>query len=267
MIMKMSKYRIITLLVAIFALFLFGQETYAETVPSVQSASNSLNDGFIDIKIGSEEKGGDPVVKMLLMVFLMSIGPSLVIMFTHFTYVVIVLSMTRQALGTMNIPPNQVLIGLAIFISAYIMFPVLNQVYKEAWIPLEKNKIETVEALKIAEKPLKKYMLDNTYEKDLSMMMKIRGDKKPTSYKDVSILAAVPAFSLTQIQKGLFTGMMIYWTFIFIDMIIGGLLMYMGMMMLPPMIISLPIKILIFIYLGGYSKITEIIFKTVQVSS
>ncbi|MFP3725765.1 flagellar biosynthesis protein flip [Priestia filamentosa] len=260
--MKMSKYKIIAGLITIFALFLFGHDAYAATSDS----GSSLSDGFIDIKIGEEGKG-DPVVKMLMTVFLMSIGPSLIIMCTHFTYIVIVLGMTRQALGVTNIPPNQVLIGLALFISAYLMFPVLNQVYQEAWVPLEQNKIETVEALKIAEKPLKKYMLDNTYEKDLSMVMKIREEKKPTSYDDVSILAAVPAFSLTQIQKGLFTGMMIYWTFIFIDMIIGGLLMYMGMMMLPPMIISLPVKILVFIYLGGYAKITEIIFKTVQISS
>jgi len=259
--MKVSKYKIVSLLVAIFALFLFGHEAFAAT-----SSNQPLNDGFIDIKIG-DDNHGDPVVKMLMTVFLMSIAPSLVIMCTHFTYVVIVLSMTRQALGTTNIPPNQVLIGLAIFISAYLMFPVLNQVYQDAWVPLEENKIETVEALKIAEKPLKKYMLDNTYEKDLSMVMKIREEKKPTSYNDVSFLAAVPAFTLTQIQKGLFTGMMIYWTFIFIDMIVGGLLMYMGMMMLPPMIISLPVKVLIFIYLGGYAKITEIIFKSVHISS
>lgn len=256
---KLSKYSLFSIVITIFALFVFSNVTYA----APQAPSSPISDGFIDIKIGNEEKG-DPIVQMLLTVFLLSIAPSLVIMFTNFTYVVIVLSMTRQALGTMNIPPNQVLIGLAMFITAYMMFPVMNQVYNDAYVPLQENKVETVEALKLAEKPLKKHMLDNTYEKDLKLFLEIREDKKPTSYEDVSILAAVPAFTLTQIQKGLFTGMMILWTFVFLDLIVSGLLMYMGMMMIPPMMISLPFKVLIFIYLGGYAKITEILFKSVS---
>lgn len=227
------------------------------------AANTSLMDG-VDLSIDGSSTSP---VKMLVFVALLSLAPSMLIMFSPFTYVIIVLGMTRQALGTMNLPPNRVLIGLALFISAYMMFPVLNTVYDEVWVPLEEENMTVVEALKIAEEPVKEYVLDNTYEKDLSLMMKVRGDEKPGSYDDVSILAAVPAFTLTQIQKGLFTGMMIYWAFAFIDMMISSLLMYMGMMMLPPMILSLPFKVLIFIYIGGYNTIVDILFKSVKLAT
>lgn len=238
-------------------LFLDGIDNVAH------AATQPLSNGFIDISVGGE-KTGDTPVKMLLFVFLLSIAPSLVVMMTHFTYVVIVLGMTRQALGLQNLPPNQVLIGLALFISAYMMSPVIHEVYDKAWVPLQEENMGTTEALKIAEVPLKKYIIDNTYEKDLAMVLKIREEEKPESYEDVSMLAAVPSFTLTQIQKGLFTGMMIAWAFAFIDMIVSALLMYMGMMMLPPTMLSMPFKVLIFVYLGGFSKITEIIFQTVH---
>lgn len=225
---------------------------------------NPLQDGFIDIKVGDESNGDTSTVKLLFFVALLSLSSSLFLMFTHFTYVVIVLSMTRQALGTMNIPPNQVLMGLALFISIYMMQPVIDNLYENVWKPWDEGAIETSEALEKAEPVIKKYMLDNTYDKDLEMMLQVRKDEKPDSYEEVSLFAAIPAFTLSQIQKGLITGMLIYWAFVFIDMVISALLMYMGMMMLPPMMLSLPFKVLIFVYIGGYTKIVEILFKSVN---
>lgn len=221
-----------------------------------------LSEGFLNIQIG-DQNGGDPIVKLFMLSALLSMAPGMFLAMTPFTQIVIVFGMTRQALGTMNLPPNSVLIGLAMFISLYMMNPVITEVWEKAWVPLEENEMTTTEALKVAEKPIKEFILNNTYEKDLKLMISARGDDKPSNYEEVTMWAAVPAYMLTLIQKGLFIGMMVYWAFAFIDMIISAFLMYMGMMMLPPVMISLPFKVLIFIYIGGYSKITEVLFSTV----
>lgn len=246
------KNKVLILIGSMALFFVFAAEVNAQP----------LTEGFLKIELG-DENGGDPVVKLFMLTAILGMAPAIVLAMTPFTQIVIVFGMTRQALGTMNLPPNQVLIGLAMFISLYIMNPVVTQIYEEAWVPLEENEINTTEALKIAEIPMKEFILENTYDKDLELMLRARGDEKPDSIEDVAMWAAIPAYMLTLIQKGLFLGMMIYWAFAFIDMIISAFLMYMGMMMLPPVMISLPFKVLIFIYIGGYSKITELLFATV----
>ncbi|MEM5687830.1 hypothetical protein AAHB49_23555 [Bacillus cereus] len=127
------------------------------------------------------------------------------------------------------------------------------------WDPMTKEKITVSQAAETTAPIMKEYMSKHTYKHDLKMMLKVRGEELPKDLKDLSLFTLVPSFTLTQIQKGLLTGMFIYLAFVFIDLIISTLLMYLGMMMVPPMILSLPFKILVFVYLGGYTKIVDII--------
>jgi flagellar biosynthetic protein FliP len=250
--MEKIKYNkwILSLLFSFLFFFLISHPVHAE--------------GLIDVKIGDQ---GDLTssVKIFVMVAILTIAPSIFIMFTCFTQVIIVLSLTRQGLGTMTLPPNQVLVALALFITVYIMSPVITEIDQKAYKPYQEKTITFEQAVEKAEVPLKKFMIKNTEDKDLRTFLKLRGDEKPKNAEDVSILAAVPAFTLSQITHGLFTGLMIYGAFIVIDMIVGSILMFMGMMMLPPQMISLPLKLLVFIYIGGFSKIVELLFNSIKV--
>ncbi|UOY93368.1 flagellar biosynthesis protein flip [Ectobacillus sp. JY-23] len=203
-------------------------------------------------------------VQLFLLVTLLSLSSSLVLMFTHFTYFIIVLGLTRQGLGVMNLPPNQVLVGLALFLTLFTMQPVITELKTEVWDPMQREELTSAQVIEKSTPILKSYLTKHTYEHDLKMMLKVRNEVVPEKPEQLSLLTLVPSFALTQIQKGLLTGMFIYLAFVFIDLIISTLLMYLGMMMVPPMILSLPFKILVFIYVGGYTKVVDIMFKTVS---
>lgn len=219
-------------------------------------------EGLIDIKIGSE---GDwtSSLKVFMIIAFLSMAPSFFIMFTVFPYVTIVLGLTRQALGTMSIPPNQVIMGLAIFVTVYIMSPVFSEINEVAYKPYAEGEVTLEEAIKLGEKPLKDFMVANTYDGDIKVFLKLRNKELPNTPDDLSIWTVVPAFQLTQISKGLFVGLLIYASFAFIDMIVGSVLMFMGMIMLPPQMLSLPVKLLVFVFIGGFTQIVEIIFRSV----
>ncbi|WP_239255979.1 flagellar type III secretion system pore protein FliP [Listeria ilorinensis] len=203
-------------------------------------------------------------VGLFVLVTILSLSASIVLMFTHFTYCVIVLGLTRQGLGAMNLPPNQVLVGLALFLSLFMMQPVANEWYQEVYKPAEKNNWSAEKVWDETKPILSTYMASNTYQHDLNMMLKAEGKEPIKDKKDAPLLALMPAFILTQITQGFLTGMFIYLAFIFIDLIVSTLLMYLGMMMVPPMTISLPFKILVFIFIGGYGLITNMMLETVH---
>ena len=217
--------------------------------------------GF-QMQLGGEEDLTSPL-KVFIMMTILALAPSIFIMFTCFTHVIIVLGLTRQALGTMTLPPNQVLTGLAIFLTIYIMMPVIEDIKEVAYDPYQNEEITFQEAIEKTEKPIKTFLVNNTYEDDLKAFVTLKGDEKPESVEDVSIWSAVPAYTLSQISKGLFTGLLIYAAFAFIDILVGSILMFMGMFMLPPQMISLPLKLLVFIFIGGFSKIVEVIFSSI----
>lgn len=251
----MSRKKQIWCIARIFLFFvcfsiIFANDAYAET------------NGFINFENGKEFTNNSSV-QLFMMVTLLSLSSSIVLLFTHFTYFMIVLGITRQGLGVMNLPPNQVLVGLALFLALFTMQPVLGELKSDVWDPMTKEEITVGQAAAKAEPIMKEYMAKHTYQHDLKMMLKVRGEEVPKNTNDISLFTLVPSFTLTQIQKGLLTGMFVYLTFVFIDLIISTLLMYLGMMMVPPMILSLPFKILVFVYLGGYTKIVDIMFKTV----
>lgn len=217
----------------------------------------------INIDFGAE---GDLTssLKLFLMVAVLSMAPSAFIMLTCFTQVVIVLGLTRQSIGTTTLPPNQVMMGLALFITLFLMSPVISDVYNEAYKPYDEGKMTTIEAFQAAEKPIKAFMIKNTYDGDLKTFLNLRQDPTPATEDDVNILAAIPAYAVSQITKGLMTGLMIMIGFVILDIIVASVLQFLGLMFLPPQMISLPVKLLIFLMVGGFNQVVDILFNSIK---
>jgi len=188
-------------------------------------------------------------VKLLLLMTVLSLAPSILILLTSFTRIVIVLSFVRTSLGTQQAPPNQVIIGLALFLTFFIMAPTFSQVNKEALTPLFNDKITLEQAYDKAQVPFKEFMSKQTRQKDLQLFLDYAHEKQP---KDIPITTLVPAFALSELKTAFQLGFMIFIPFLVIDMVVASVLMSMGMMMLPPVTISLPFKILLFVLVDGW---------------
>jgi len=200
-------------------------------------------------------------IKMLLVITVLSIAPSLLIMLTSFTRIIIVLHFLRTAIGTQTTPPNQVLVGLALFLTAFIMWPTLTTVNTNAIQPLDQGKITQQEALAEAEKPFREFMYGQTQTKDLALFVEMSGEEYE-DYEEVPFTTLVPAFILSELRTAFILGFLIYIPFIVIDMVVSSVLMSMGMMMLPPTTISLPFKILLFILADGWDLVIGNLVKT-----
>ncbi|MGD6816155.1 flagellar type III secretion system pore protein FliP [Metabacillus sp. 84] len=191
-------------------------------------------------------------VQLLLLLTVLSLAPSILILFTCFTRIVIVLSFVRTSLATQQMPPNQVLIGLSLFLTFFIMGPVLSEANEQALTPLLEEKITLEEAYTRAEKPFKEFMSKHTRQKDLELFLNYANIEKPETVADIPITALVPAFAISEIKTAFQIGFMIFIPFLVIDMVVASILMSMGMMMLPPVMISLPFKILLFVLVDGW---------------
>lgn len=196
-------------------------------------------------------------VKLLLLLTVLSLAPSILILMTCFTRIIIVLSFVRTALGTQQMPPNQVFVGLALFLTFFIMTPVFQQVNKEALTPLFKNEINLEEAYDRASVPFKDFMSRYTREKDLDLFLQYSNAKRPKSIEDIPLTALVPAFAISELKTAFQMGFMLFIPFLVIDMVVSSVLMSMGMMMLPPIMISLPFKILLFVLVDGWHLVIE----------
>ncbi|GGE65439.1 flagellar type III secretion system pore protein FliP [Priestia taiwanensis] len=197
-------------------------------------------------------------IKLLLLFTVLSLAPSILILMTCFTRVVIVMSFVRTALGTQQMPPNQLLIGLSLFITFFVMSPTFLQINEQALQPLSKDEIGLEEAYEKATLPLKEFMSKHTRQKDLALFMSYAGEtEKPTSVEEIPLKALVPAFAISEIKTAFQMGFMIFIPFLIIDMIVASVLMSMGMMMLPPVMISLPFKILLFILVDGWYLVVK----------
>lgn len=211
------------------------------------------------IEIGSSE---DPenvanTLKIILLITILSIAPAILVLMTSFTRIIIVLGFVRNALGTQQIPPNQVLIGLALFMTFFIMGPVISEVNDAAFKPLMEGTISQTEAYEAASVPLKEFMTKHTREKDLALFMEYAQMERPDSIQDIPMNALVPAFAISELKTAFQMGFLIFVPFLVIDMIVSSVLMSMGMMMLPPVMISLPFKILLFILVDGWHLIVK----------
>jgi flagellar biosynthetic protein FliP len=174
-------------------------------------------------------------------------------MMTSFTRIVVVLSLTRNALGVQSIPPNQVLVGLAMFLTFFVMAPVLTQINDDALQPYLKGEITQSQALHEAEGPIKDFMLANTRTSDLDMMVSMQGGERPKTPEDTSLVAVVPAFVLSELQSAFIIGIVLFVPFVVLDLVVSAVLMSLGMMMLPPVFISLPLKLLVFVMVDGWA--------------
>ncbi len=193
------------------------------------------------------------LLEILFVLTILSIAPAIMLTITSFTRIIIVFSFLRQALGIQHLPPNQILISLAIFMTFVIMMPVGEQINKTAIQPYLREEIGFKEALKNAEKPIRKFLFKNTREKELSLIYSITHKKRPTNKDEISTLTLIPAFMLSELKTAFEIGFMLYVPFLIIDMVVASILLSMGMMMLPPIMISLPFKILLFVLVDGWN--------------
>jgi flagellar biosynthetic protein FliP len=220
----------------------------------------------IDIKIGATDKPEDVslTLQILLLFTVLSLAPSILIMMTCFTRIVIVLSFTRTALSTQQAPPTQVLIGLALFLTFFIMAPTFSQVNQEALQPYFKKQITQEQAVERAVLPFKNFMVKHTRGKDLNLFLEYTKAPKPKTAKDIPLSALVPAYAISELKTALQIGFMIFIPFLVIDMVVSSVLMAMGMMMLPPVMISLPFKILLFILVDGWYLVVKSLLLSFQ---
>lgn len=196
-------------------------------------------------------------VQLLLLLTVFSVAPGILIMMTCFTRIVIVLSFVRTSLGTQQMPPNQILVGLSLFLTFFIMEPTFSQVNEQALQPLLKEKITLNQAYKKAAEPMKEFMSAHTRQKDLALFLEYADIDKPSSVQDIPLTALVPAYAISELKTAFQIGFMIFIPFLIIDMIIASVLMSMGMMMLPPVMISLPFKILLFVLVDGWNLVVK----------
>ncbi len=198
-------------------------------------------------------------IQILLLITILSIAPSILIMMTSFTRVIIILSFLRNALGTQQMPPNQVLIGLALFLSLFIMNPVLKDINDNAFQPFAQGRMTQDAALGRASETIKKFMLKTTRPKDLALFVSLSGEKVPDEekYEKLPITVVTPAFMISELTTAFQIGFIIFIPFLVIDMVVSSTLMSMGMMMLPPILISLPFKILLFVMVDGWNLVTQ----------
>ncbi|MFT8362613.1 MAG: flagellar type III secretion system pore protein FliP [Sporolactobacillus sp.] len=201
-------------------------------------------------------------LQLLLVLTILSLAPAILILMTSFTRIIIVLSFVRTSLSTQQMPPNQVLIGLALFLTFFIMAPVYGQINHNALVPYEKHKITQKQAIARAEDPLKQFMAKETRTKDLELFMNYGKYKMPSSINQIPLTALVPAFTISELKTAFQMGFMIFIPFLVIDMVVASILMAMGMMMLPPVMISLPFKILLFVMVDGWYLIVESLLKS-----
>lgn len=201
-------------------------------------------------------------LRILITLTLIAIAPVLIICLTSFTRIIIVLHFTRNALNTQTSPPNQVLLGLALFLTFFIMSPTIAQVRTEAIEPFDKGQITQEEAFTAAMKPIREFMYGQTQTKDVKLFLEISGDEWTGNLEDIPNAVLIPGFMLSELRMGFIIGFLLYIPFIVIDMVVASTLMSMGMMMLPPTTISMPFKILLFVLADGWNLVIGNLVKT-----
>ncbi|MDA3845005.1 MAG: flagellar type III secretion system pore protein FliP [Vallitaleaceae bacterium] len=261
-----GKRKVVILIVSFFCVLqlfmLFGQQTiYAETTDTPIPIS-------FDLSVSNSEDSADVVssIQILVILTIISLAPSILIMTTSFTRIIVVLHFTRSALGTQQTPPNQVLVGLALFLTLFIMTPIYSQINEEALQPYSNGELTQQEAIDTGLAPLREFMFSQVNDKDLRLFVDIarveivgEGDELRES---IPTTVLIPAFIVSELRIAFIIGFLIYIPFIAVDMIVASTLMSMGMMMLPPVMISMPFKLLLFVLADGWSLIISELVKT-----
>jgi len=201
-------------------------------------------------------------VQIMILLTLLTFLPAIIISLSSFTRIIIVFHFLRQALGTQEAPSNQILIALALFLSFFIMNPTLTAIYNDAYEPWSKGEIDQAQALEKGSQPLKQFMLRSTREKDLQLFMEMSGGPKPKGPDDLPMRAVMPAFMISEIKTAFQIGFVLFLPFLVIDMVVSSVLLSMGMMQLPPVMVSLPFKVLLFIMVDGWGLVVSSLVKS-----
>jgi flagellar biosynthetic protein FliP len=249
--------------VTILCLWVIPAMVWAATAPTAPTAP-SLSIPSVNIGVGGAKNPKDVVgaLQILLLLTVLSLAPTLLVLVTSFTRIIVVLSFVRTALGTQQTPPNQVMVGLALLLTFFVMNPVINDVNKNALQPYLKNKISQSVALDKATQPLRTFMFRQTRDKDIELFYAMTGDPRPSKPANVPTYILIPAFVLSELKTAFEIGFAIYVPFIIIDMVVAAILLSMGMMMIPPVLISLPFKILIFLLVDGWNLVVAALFES-----
>ncbi|RMF04790.1 MAG: flagellar biosynthetic protein FliP [Alphaproteobacteria bacterium] len=207
-----------------------------------------------NVTIGFGEGAGvtERAIQLIALITILSLAPSILIMVTSFTRIVVVLSLLRTAIGVQQSPPNTVVVSLALFLTAFVMAPVFQKAYDSGVKPLVNEEIELSQAFERASGPFQKFMLAHVREKDLALFLQLSGKEKPEKAEDIGLRELVPAFMISELKRAFEIGFLLFVPFIVIDMVVASVLMSMGMMMLPPVIISLPFKLIFFVLVDGW---------------
>ena len=218
----------------------------------------------LELNIGTAQEPEDVavVLEIIALLTIITLAPAILILMTPFTRLVVVFHLLRQAIGTQSSPPNQVIIGLSLFMTFFIIKPVALEVYDKALNPYLEREISYETAFDEAQKPIRKFLLLNTREADIALFVKEAGMKKPETRDDVSLLALIPAYVISELKTAFIVGFILYVPFLVIDMVVASVLLAMGMMMLPPVMISLPFKLMLFVLVDGWHLIAGSMIKS-----
>lgn len=258
----------IVTLVALFPAKATAQQVTTTTidVQDPQTAEEE-NDAVFNLDLGESSENGDvpsQSIVIILTLTLLSVAPALLLMMTSFTRIVIVLSLTRNALGLTAIPPNQVVIGLALFLSLFTMAPTLKELNDEALQPFLNGEKTQAEAFDSAEAPIREHMLGQVRDGELALFVRASSEERPDTPDDVSLTALIPAYVLSELKTAFIIGFIVFLPFLVIDLVVSSSLMSMGMMMLPPVLISLPFKLLLFVMVDGWALVVRALLTSFQ---
>jgi flagellar biosynthesis protein FliP len=202
------------------------------------------------------------VLEIIALLTILALAPAILILMTPFTRLVVVFHFLRQAMGTQTSPPNQVIVGLALFMTFFIIQPVAQEIYNTSLNPYLERQITYDIAFEQAQQPIRKFLLNNTRETDLALFVKGADMKKPETRDDVSLLVLIPAYVISELKTAFIIGFVLYIPFLVIDMVVASVLLAMGMMMLPPIMISLPFKLMLFVLVDGWHLISSSLLKS-----
>lgn len=245
--------------VLVFGILVLGASLCADVAWAQDPSSGGGAQGFNPLPtfaFGDDQEYELPI-QLLLMLTVLSLAPAIIILMTSFTRLVVIFSILRTALGTQQSPPTQVIIGLSLFLTLFIMYPQFSTIHDEAMLPYINGQIGQNEAMERAGKPLKQFMIQQTREKDLLLFMDLAGVRSFASADTVPLYVLVPAFVISELRIAFQIGFMLFLPFLIVDLIVASVLMSMGMMMLPPVMVSLPLKLLLFVLSDGWYLIVE----------
>ncbi|NYJ06319.1 flagellar type III secretion system pore protein FliP [Petropleomorpha daqingensis] len=255
---RMALVVLVTLAACVVVLLVAGPAHAAPTSPTAPTApvapTAPAGDGGVSVSVG----GGSPStsITLILAITVLSVAPSVLLLCTSFTKIVVVLSLVRNALGLQQSPPNQVMTGIALFLTLFVMGPVFSDINDVAVQPYLNGQMTVSQAYDAGVVPLKGFLLENTRQDELKLMINLSGEDAPKDKNDVSMTTLIPAFVLSELKSAFIIGLVVFIPFLVLDMLVSAALMAMGMMMVPPAIVSLPFKLLLFVVVDGWALIT-----------